>query len=56
MLCNDLEGWDGRVGERLKREGIFVFIWLIYIVVQQKLTQHWKAVILQFKKKRPEKS
>ena len=32
------------MGGRLKREGIYVQ--LIYIVVQQKLTQHYKAIIL----------
>ena len=36
----------GGVGERLKREGIYVCLWLIHIVVQQKLTQHCEAVIL----------
>ena len=32
--------WDrgGRVGRRIKREGINVHIWLIHIAVQQKLT------------------
>ena len=33
MLCNDLEGRDGgRVG-RLKREEMYVQLWLIRIVV-----------------------
>ena len=36
------------MGGRLKREGIYVYIQLIYFVVQQKLTQHCKAVVLQF--------
>ena len=40
-----------RVGERLKREGIYVNIQLIHFVVELKLTQHCKAVILQFFKK-----
>ena len=31
-----------------KREGILIYIWPIH-VVQQKPTQHWKAIILQFK-------
>ena len=34
------------MGGRLKREGIHVCLWLIHIVVQQKLTQHCEAVIL----------
>ena len=39
MFCDDLEGWnDGvGVGGRLQREGIYVYISLIHVVVQQKL-------------------
>ena len=52
MLCGDPEGWDGgTVGGRSKREGIYVYIWLIHFVVQQKLTQHCKATILQKKRR-----
>ena len=40
MLCDHLEGWD-REGGRETQEGgdmgIYVCIWLIYFVVQQKL-------------------
>lgn len=25
--CDDLEGWNGRKGERLKREGIYIYIY-----------------------------
>ena len=50
VLCDDLEGGMG-VGWRLKREGICVCLWLIRVVVQQKPTQHCKAIILQFQKK-----
>ena len=50
MLCDDLEGWD-REGGREKHEGgdmrIYVYVKLIHFVVQQKLTQHCKAFILQ---------
>ena len=28
-----------------------MYLWLIHIVVKQKPTQHYKAIILQFKKK-----
>ena len=50
MLREDREGWDGSgVGGRLKRERIYVYLQLIH-VVQQKLTQHCKAIIPQFKK------
>ena len=37
--------WDGGLGGR----GMYVYLQLIYIVVQQK-TQHRKAIILQLKK------
>ena len=49
MLCDDLDGWDGGVEGRLKREGTHVYLRLIHVVVQQKLTQHCKAIILQSK-------
>ena len=49
MLCADLEGWRQLRGQgRLEKEGMYVDLELIP-VVQQKLTQHCKAVILQFK-------
>ena len=38
------------MGERFKREGTHVYSWLIHAVVQQKTTQHCKAIILQLKK------
>ena len=44
---HDKRGWT--VG-RLKREKIHVYISVIHLVVRQKLTQHCKAVIPQFKK------
>ena len=50
VLCDDLEGWDGGVGGRFKREGINVYTWLIDFVVQQKRTQPCKAIILQLSK------
>ena len=42
----------GRLRGRLKREGIFVYLQLIRTVVQEKLIQHCKAIILPLKKKR----
>ena len=39
-------GWMRR---RLKKEGIYVYLQMIYVVVQQKPTQHCKATILQLK-------
>ena len=38
-------GWDG--DRRFRRDGIYVYIWLIHFIVQQKLIQHCKAIILQ---------
>ena len=38
VLCDDLKGWNGRMGQRLKREGIYVYTRLIHDAVQQKLT------------------
>ena len=30
-LCISLEGWDGRdMGGRFKREGMYVYLWLIH--------------------------
>ena len=54
MLCDDLdrrdgvEGWGGRS----KREETHVYIQLIHFIVQQKLTEHCKAIILQLKKEK----
>ena len=36
-------GWGGRV----KREGIYVYLWLIHVEVWQKTTKLCKAIILQ---------
>ena len=51
MFCDDLGGWDGGSGKDAQGEGIYVYIELIDFVVQQKLTQHSKTIILHFKKK-----
>ena len=34
-----------------RREGTFVYLWLIHVVVWQKPTQYCKAIILQLKKR-----
>ena len=48
------KGGTGReVGERFKREGIYVYLQLIPVFVWQKSAQHCKAIILQFKIKKP---
>ena len=36
MLCDDLEGWEVGVGRETPEEGVYVYIWLIHDVVQQK--------------------
>ena len=42
-------GWGGGVKGRLRRDGTYVYLCLIHGVIQQKLTQHCKAIILQLK-------
>ena len=42
-------GWGG--GRRFKKEGAYVYSWLIHIVVGQKPTQHCKTTIFQLKNK-----
>ena len=39
-------------GGRSKRDRIYVYVWLIHFVIKQKLTQHCKATITQFRKKK----
>ena len=47
-LCINLEGWDGEgMGGRFKREGIYVYLWLIHVEVWQKTAKFYKAIILQ---------
>ena len=48
QLCTNLEGWD-RKGDG--REGIYAYLWLIYVDVRQKTTKFCKAIILQLKNK-----
>ena len=49
-LCDNLEVWMAwEVGGKLKREGTYVYLWLIQVDVWQKLTQYCKAIVLQFK-------
>ena len=44
VLYDDLEGWDGGLAESSRGKG---YVCTYIIVVQQKLTQHCKAIILQ---------
>ena len=52
MLCDDLQGWGREGWGRSKMQGIYVSIWLIHFIVQQKPTQHCKAITPQQKKKK----
>ena len=47
MLCDGLEGWDGEMGGRFKREGKYVYLWLMHGDVRQQPTQYCKAIIPQ---------
>ena len=38
-----------KVARRFKREGTYVYLWLIHVDVWQKPTQYCKAIILQLK-------
>ena len=40
-------GWE--VGGRFKREGTYVYPWLIHVDIWQRPTQYYKAIILQLK-------
>ena len=44
VLCDHLEGWE--VGGRFKREGTYVYLWLIHADVWQKSSQYYKEIIL----------
>ena len=37
------------VGERVRREGTYIYLWLIHIDIWQKLIQYCKAIIFQLK-------
>jgi len=37
------------MGGRVKREGTYMYLWLIHFDIWQKTTQFGKAMILQFK-------
>ena len=44
-------GWGGRCEWSFKREGIYVYLWLIHVEVCQKTTKFYKAIVLQLKKR-----
>ena len=50
MLFDHLEDWDREGGREIEEGvdmGIYVYIQLIHFLIQQKLTHHCKAIILQ---------
>lgn len=47
--CSVTTWMGGRVGERLSREGPHVYLRLIPVAIQQKPTEHSKAIVLQLK-------
>ena len=47
MLRADLEQWDGGGGHGREFQEAHVYMQLIHIFAQQKLTQHCKAIILK---------
>ena len=50
MLSVYLEGWDRESGRETQEGGdmgIYVYVWLIHFVVEQRLTHHCRAIILQ---------
>ena len=52
MPCDILEWWDGSGGtgeRRLKREGTYVYLLLIHVLIWQKPSKYCKAIILQIK-------
>ena len=55
VLCRELQSgavWQPREvgrGGKLKREGTYVYLWLIHVDVWRKPTQYSKAIILQLK-------
>ena len=47
VLCDNLKGGRGReAGEGYKREGTYVYLWLIHVDIWQNLSQSGKVIIL----------
>ena len=45
------DGTEWEVGGKFKREGTYVYLWLIHVDIWQQPTHYCKATILQLKKK-----
>jgi len=51
VVYDNLAGWDEVERRRkIKKEGIYVYLWLINVDIWQKPTQYCKVIILQLKK------
>ena len=48
-LCEARGGIGWEVGERFKKEGTYLYLWLIHVDVWQKPIQYCKAIVLQLK-------
>ena len=48
MANGSLESWDG-VGGRFKKEGTYVYLWLIHADAWKKPTQYCRTIICQLK-------
>ena len=46
---DDPEGRDGGLAGRLERVRTYMYLQLVHTVIQQKLTQYYKAIIFQLK-------
>ena len=47
VLCDNLDLWDGKeVGGRFKKEGTYVYQWLIHVDIWQKPAQYYTANII----------
>ena len=47
VLCDNLEGSDGEANGMFKREGTYVYLWLIHVDVWQKSSPYYKLTIPQ---------
>ena len=50
VLCDNLKGSEGvEMGGRFKKEGTYVYLWLIQVDVWQKPTNYCKVIIFLLK-------
>ena len=48
-LYLNLEAWDGEGDGSFKREGLYVYLWLIHVEVRQKTTNYVKQLCFNLK-------